>query len=213
MRQRELEKEALAMELRGDLTKEEESFLRAQIIDKLEKTKSLQRANEESNKHFLAMEEALSQLKQITGVSSLADMHEKFCSQKGNKANLLQEVRDAEARLEAVKAGQLRHEQTFLEMQSSGSNSGARNNNSNNSSSDNSSPYKPLGSSLNASSPSHSHSHLDVGSSRLLSMSVSMGGGGGGGVGQNTTQGSNSWHSTATVDGAIDEPSREASDQ
>ena len=90
MRQRELEKEVLAMELRGDLTKDEEIFLRAQIIDKLEKTKSLQRANEESNKRFLAMEEAFSQLKQITGVSSLVDMHEKFSSQKGNKGNLLQ---------------------------------------------------------------------------------------------------------------------------
>ena len=192
MRQRELEKEALAMELRGDLTKEEESFLRAQIIDKLEKTKSLQRANEESNKHFLAMEEALSQLKQITGVSSLADMHEKFCSQKGNKANLLQEVRDAEARLEAVKAGQLRHEQTFLEMQSSGNNSGAKNNSS---TSDNNSPYKSLGSST--SSPSHSH---DAGSTRSM-----LGRG---------VQGSNSWHaSSATADGTIDEPSREASDQ
>ena len=192
MRQRELEKEALAMELRGDLTKEEESFLRAQIIDKLEKTKSLQRANEESNKHFLAMEEALSQLKQITGVSSLADMHEKFCSQKGNKANLLQEVRDAEARLEAVKAGQLRHEQTFLEMQSSGNNSGAKNNGT---ISDNNSPYKSLGSST--SSPSHSH---DAGSTRSM-------------LGQGV-QGSNSWHaSSATVDGTIDEPSREASDQ
>ena len=47
-------------------------------------------------------------------------MHEKFSSQKGNKGNLLQEVRDAEARLEAVKAGQLRHEQTFQELRSSG---------------------------------------------------------------------------------------------
>ena len=39
MYRREQEKEALAMELRGDLTKEEEAFLRSQIVDKLEKNK------------------------------------------------------------------------------------------------------------------------------------------------------------------------------
>jgi hypothetical protein len=39
------------------------------------------------------MEEAFSQLKQITGVSSLVDMHEKFSSQRGNKGNLLQETK------------------------------------------------------------------------------------------------------------------------
>eukprot|EP00596_Hydrurales_sp_CCMP1899_P005223 CAMPEP_0119049066 /NCGR_PEP_ID=MMETSP1177-20130426/62581_1 /TAXON_ID=2985 /ORGANISM="Ochromonas sp, Strain CCMP1899" /LENGTH=721 /DNA_ID=CAMNT_0007025819 /DNA_START=48 /DNA_END=2209 /DNA_ORIENTATION=+ len=117
MRSRKLDKEQLAKELRGDLTKEEEAFLRAQITDKLERTKTLQKANEDSNKRFLAMEEAFSQLKQITGVSSLVDMHEKFSSQRGNKGNLLQETKDAEARLEAVKSGsgQLRHELTHEE--------------------------------------------------------------------------------------------------
>jgi hypothetical protein len=116
MKQRELEKEELAMEMRGDLNKEEESFLRAQILDKLEKMKGLQRANEDSIKRFTAMEEAFSQLKQITGVSSLTDMHEKFSSQKGSKNSLLQEVKESEERLEAVKAGQLRHEQKFQEL-------------------------------------------------------------------------------------------------
>lgn len=52
MRNRELEKEAMQMEIRGDLTKEEETFLSAQIIDKQEKTKNLQRANEECNKRY-----------------------------------------------------------------------------------------------------------------------------------------------------------------
>lgn len=117
MRNREVEKEALAMELLcGKLSKEEELFLRVQIVEKVEMAKSLQTANEESNKQFLAMEEAFSQLKQVTGVSSLVDMHEKFSSQKGNKLSLLQEVRDAEARLEAIKAA---HDSAVQEAQSS----------------------------------------------------------------------------------------------
>ena len=110
MRYREDEKEALAMEiLCGKLSKEEEMFLKKQIVEKVEIAKSLQAANEESNKRFLAMEGAFSQLKQITGVSSLVDMHEKFSNQRGSKLSLLEEVRDAEARLEAVKTGQAMH--------------------------------------------------------------------------------------------------------
>ena len=120
MRQREVEKEALAKELRGELTPEEEAFLRAQISAKQDKVRSLQRLNEEGNKRFLAMEEAFSQLKQVTGVSSLVDMYDKFSNQKGKKSDLLQEVRDAEVRLEAVKQAQLKYEETFSELHSSG---------------------------------------------------------------------------------------------
>lgn len=173
MYRREQEKEALAMELRGDLTKEEEAFLRSQIIDKLEKTKSLQRANEESNKRFQAMEEAFSQLKQITGVSSLVDMHEKFSSQRGNKGNLLQEVKDAETRLEAVKAGQLRHEQTFQELRSSGSavQNSTDSAGSSSSSSRASSPSK-LVSYTSPSSPSHDSAKRGGGSGQMGSTGV-----------------------------------------
>lgn len=170
MHQRELEKEALAMELRGDLTKDEEAFLRSQIVDKLEKTKSLQRANEESNKRFQAMEEAFSQLKQITGVSSLLDMHEKFSSQRGNKGNLLQEVKDAEARLEAVKAGQLRHEQTFQELRSSGS---LVQNNSSGNSSKGSSPSKLIPY-TGLDSSSHDSASREGGSGQIGSTGILM---------------------------------------
>ncbi len=120
MRQRESEKEALAKELRGELTQEEENFLRAQIASKQDKVRSLQRLNEECNKRYIAMEEAFSQLKQVTGVSSLVDMYDKFSNQKGKKSDLLQEVRDAEARLEAVKQAQLKYEETFSELRASG---------------------------------------------------------------------------------------------
>lgn len=120
MRQRELEKEALAKELRGELTHEEEAFLRSQISSKQDKVRSLQRLNEECNKRYIAMEEAFSQLKQVTGVSSLVDMYDKFSNQKGKKSDLLQEVRDAESRLEAVKQAQLKYEETFSELRASG---------------------------------------------------------------------------------------------
>lgn len=133
MLQREVEKAALAMELKGALTKDEEHRLRAQIIEKLECTKALQRANEDGNRRCLAMEEAFSKLKQITGVSSLVDMHEKFSSQVGDKSILLLEVKEAEAKLEAVKAAQLRHQASFEDLQSSNSNFNNSNNNNNSS--------------------------------------------------------------------------------
>jgi hypothetical protein len=132
MHQREVEKAALAMVLKGALTKDEEHRLRAQIIEKLECTKALQRANEDGNRRCLAMEEAFFKLKQITGVSSLVDMHEKFSSQVGDKSILLLEVKEAEAKLEAVKAAQLRHQASFEDLQSSNSNFNNSNNDNNN---------------------------------------------------------------------------------
>ena len=132
MLQREKEKAALVMELRGALTKAEEHSLKAQIIEKLERTKAFQRATEDGNRRCLAMEEAFSKLKQITGVSSLVDMHEKFSSQVGDKTILLMEVKEAEMKLEAMKATQLRQLASFEEMQSSNSNFNNHNNHNNN---------------------------------------------------------------------------------
>lgn len=145
MHQREVEKAALAMELRGALTKGEEHRLRAQIIEKLECTKALQHANEDGSRRCLAMEEAFSKLKQITGVSSLVDMHEKFSSQVGDKSILLLEVKEAEAKLEAIKVAQLRHQASFEDLQSSISN--CNNNNNNNNYSNNSNNKSSTGSS------------------------------------------------------------------
>jgi hypothetical protein len=62
---------------------------------------------------------------QATGASSLEEMHEKFSSQKINKANLLQEVKDAEKRLDAAKLSHQKHEITFQELKSSGAGGGA----------------------------------------------------------------------------------------
>ena len=132
MIQREKEKAAHVMELRGALTKAEEHSLKAQIIEKLERTKAFQRATEDGNRRCLAMEDAFSKLKQITGVSSLVDMHEKFSSQVGDKSILLMEVKEAELKLEAMKATQLRQLASFEEMQSSNSNFNNHNYHNNN---------------------------------------------------------------------------------
>jgi hypothetical protein len=43
LRRREIEKAQLAVELRGDLTRDEEMFLRTQISEKVEKSKTLQK--------------------------------------------------------------------------------------------------------------------------------------------------------------------------
>lgn len=120
MKERELIKKKLAIELRGDLTRDEETFLRSQISDKVENRKSIQKANEDSLKQLHAMEESFAQIKQITGVSSLEEMHDKFSSQKNNRKALEQEVKEAEAKLLAAKKAFGKKEKGFQDLKSSG---------------------------------------------------------------------------------------------
>ena len=65
LRRREDVKAALVIELRGDLTREEESLLRSQITEKQEETKHRQKANEESTKKLQQLEDTFTQLKQV----------------------------------------------------------------------------------------------------------------------------------------------------
>lgn len=76
----------------GDLTLEEERFLKSQIDDKQEKTRTLQKASEEGLKKLQSMDEAFTKLKQVTGVKNVEEMHEKFSNQKSNKLQLELEV-------------------------------------------------------------------------------------------------------------------------
>jgi hypothetical protein len=66
------------------------------------------------------MEDAFTKLKQVTAVSSLEEMHEKFSNQRNNKKALEHDVKEAEARLVAVKASHSRQEQLFQDLKSSG---------------------------------------------------------------------------------------------
>jgi len=117
---REQQKIALAIELKGDLTRDEEHFLRGQLGNKVEKTKSLQRATEESHKRLTAMEDAFTQLKQVTGVSSLDDMYEKFNNQKNSKKALEADVKDATDRVAKAKKTVAKLEHQFQEIKASG---------------------------------------------------------------------------------------------
>jgi hypothetical protein len=120
MGDREAQKQALAVELKGDLTRDEEMFLRGQLGNQVEKTKDLQRATEESHKRLQAMEDAFLQLKQVTGVSSLDAMYEKFNNQKNSKKALEIDVKDAEARLAKAKKFAAKQEHMFHDLKASG---------------------------------------------------------------------------------------------
>lgn len=119
MHKRELLKVDLAMELRGDLTKEERALLQAQLREKEENTRRLQKANEESQKKMTNMEEAFMLLKQITGVSSLDEMVEKFSNQRINKKNLEKDVRDTEMKLAEAKRANQEAEDLFQQVKAS----------------------------------------------------------------------------------------------
>lgn len=121
LKEREKMKVELGIELRGDLTVEEENFLRSQINEKQEKTRNLQRASEEGQKKLASMEEAFTKLKQVTGVKNVEEMHEKFSNQKSNKLQLELECKDAEHRLAAAKKAHQKQEALFQELKSSGS--------------------------------------------------------------------------------------------
>jgi hypothetical protein len=134
LRERAVTKMALATELRGDLTKEEEVLLRTQVIllpvlssliscsvsvvtqlkEKEEKTKKLQRANEESQRKVQSMDDAFMKIKQITGMTSLDDMLEKFTAQKINKKNLEKEHAEVEVKLNDAKKMIAKVEQVSL---------------------------------------------------------------------------------------------------
>ncbi len=120
MLDREQQKIALLIELKGDLTRDEEHFLRGQLGNKVEKTKHLQRSTEESMKRLNAMEEAFAQLKQVTGVSSLDEMYEKFNNQKNSKKALEVDVKDATDRVAKAKKQVARLEHQFQEIKASG---------------------------------------------------------------------------------------------
>jgi hypothetical protein len=120
MKERAVVKMELATELRGDLTEDEEVLLRTQLKEKEEKTKRLQRANEESQRRVSLMEESFQRIKQITGMSSLDDMVDKFSVQRINKKNLEKEVSDVEQRLAEAKKLNMKAEQAFQERKSSG---------------------------------------------------------------------------------------------
>lgn len=120
MGQRAQQKAELQIELKGNLTRTEEAFLKTTVNAKIDNTKNLQKAAEESQKKLQAMEDLFAKLKQVTGVRTLEDMLDKFSSQKGNKKGLEMDVAEAEKRLATAKKENRKKEKQFQELKSSG---------------------------------------------------------------------------------------------
>lgn len=68
----------------------------------------------------MTLEEAFTQIRQATGITTLEEMVEKFMGQKASKEALLSEKRQAEAQLKATKQLQQQVEEKFASMKASG---------------------------------------------------------------------------------------------
>ena len=68
----------------------------------------------------MTLEEAFTQIRQATGISTLEEMVEKFMGQKASKEALLAEKRQAEAQLKATRQLQHQVEEKFASMKASG---------------------------------------------------------------------------------------------
>lgn len=120
LKERVAQKIALSNGLRGDLTHEEEHFLKQQVREKEEKTRDLQKSNEENQKRAQLLERAFMRIKQLIGVATFEEIVEKFHMQRVNKVNIEREVKEVENRLGLLKSEYTRQEQQYREMKSSG---------------------------------------------------------------------------------------------
>lgn len=120
LKERVAQKIALSNGLRGDLTRDEEQFLKQQVKEKEEKTRDLQKSNEENQKRAQLLERAFMRIKQLIGVATFEEIVEKFHMQRVNKINIEREVREVEHRLSLLKSEYTRQEQQYRDMKSSG---------------------------------------------------------------------------------------------
>lgn len=121
LRTRERMKIELGIELRGDLTLEDEKFLKSQIDQREERSKLLAKEAQECQKKLQEMEASFTRLKQVTGVKNVEEMHEKFFNQRTNKFQLVEkDVPEMKKRLEDAKNQFLKVENDFKSMKSSG---------------------------------------------------------------------------------------------
>ena len=104
------------LQLRGDLDREGEGKLMAELKAREEQSEALKIANQEKTEKAAALENAFLQIRQATGISSLDEMVNKFMSQGANKDALEQEKAEAEARLAKVKTSKEALLQQFAEL-------------------------------------------------------------------------------------------------
>jgi len=118
--EREKQRQELAAELLGDLSKEEEMALLEQLKTREMQTQELIKQNKERAHKAMTLEEAFLQIRQATGVSTLEEMVEKFMGQESNKNALQEEKEEAEARLQRAKEKKAVVLQQFAEMKATG---------------------------------------------------------------------------------------------
>jgi len=119
LKKRDQSKIDLAIALRGDLSKEEQTFLKKELREKEERTRKLQSQNAENLKRVHELEEAFMEIKQVTGAQDVKSMVAKFMDQKTNRKNLEKEVKDAERRLNGLKRDYANTEKTFQDLKTS----------------------------------------------------------------------------------------------
>lgn len=121
LKTRERMKIELGIELRGDLTVEDEKFLKSQIDQREERSKLLAKEAQECQRKLQEMEASFTRLKQVTGVKNVEEMHEKFFNQKTNKFQLVEkDVPEMKKRVDEAKNAYLKAENDFKSMKSSG---------------------------------------------------------------------------------------------
>mmetsp|Transcript_5484 Transcript_5484/g.10982 ORF Transcript_5484/g.10982 Transcript_5484/m.10982 type:complete len:660 (+) Transcript_5484:219-2198(+) len=102
-RKTEVKQMELAQKQAGDMNREEEDMLRMEHRRK-ESTKEYNaQRNGEALAMMLELEKGFDEISRATGVSSLAEMVNKFANHKKHKDNLIQENKEAGERLNAVK--------------------------------------------------------------------------------------------------------------
>jgi len=119
LKKRDQSKIDLAIALRGDLSKEEQTFLKKELREKEERTRKLQSQNAENLKRVHELEEAFIEIKQVTGAQDVKSMVAKFMDQKTNRKNLEKEVKDAERKLNGLKRDYANIEKTFQDLKTS----------------------------------------------------------------------------------------------
>lgn len=119
LKKRDQSKIDLAIALRGDLSKEEQTFLKKELREKEERTRKLQSQNAENLKRVHELEEAFMEIKQVTGAQDVKSMIAKFIDQKTNRKNLEKEVKDAERRLNGLKRDHANIEKSYQDLKTS----------------------------------------------------------------------------------------------
>jgi hypothetical protein len=120
LKTRDRMKMELGIELRGELTIEDEMLLKSKIDERNETNKSLAKESTICQSKLQKMEEEFTRLKQVTGVKNVEEMHEKFLNQRTNKFQLDLEVDDVKKRLEQAKLAYQKVENDFKSLKSSG---------------------------------------------------------------------------------------------